>query len=207
MVRTPRPSPHRKVRTVPRLSSLCIALLISLGIFSCSSEPGVAPDGSLRVPVDFSGGYDTDPADGGRPVALIAAALGVEPEVFRQAFSGVEPARGGAPSEAQVQANKAALLAVLGPLGITNERLDEVSDYYRYRPGDGRLWEHRPAKAFALVKEGQVHGFDIVDRGAGYTTPPLIAVASLPNLRAAAQLYFSTDLKTNGSLKGMIVAE
>ena len=46
-----------------------------------------------RVPLMFSGGYETDP--GGRPVALIAGALRVPPDVFREAFRDVRPARGG----------------------------------------------------------------------------------------------------------------
>ena len=40
----------------------------------------------------FSGGTDTDPRDRGRPVVLVANGLGVTPEVFRDAFSGVHPA-------------------------------------------------------------------------------------------------------------------
>lgn len=43
------------------------------------------------VPVTFSGGHEIGKNDYGRPVALIAAALEVEPEVFREAFSGVTP--------------------------------------------------------------------------------------------------------------------
>src|SRR5436190_8396245 len=88
----------------------------------------------IKVPVTFSGGHDTDPQDRGRPVVLVAAALGVKPEVFREAFRGVTPARGGKPTPEQARSNKEALLKVLKPYGITNERLDEVSDYYRYRP-------------------------------------------------------------------------
>ncbi|MBW7459054.1 hypothetical protein K0U00_33890, partial [Paenibacillus sepulcri] len=84
--------------------------------------------------VVISGGFDTDPVDHGRPVVLIAAALGVPTEVFREAFSGVTPAGAGSggPTAEEAQQNKAALLKVLGSYGITNERLDEVSNYYRY---------------------------------------------------------------------------
>jgi len=185
-----------------RGAALCFLVFMISGISACS-PPEVA-----RIPVQFTGGHDTDPADHGRPVALIAAALGVEPEVFRQAFSGVQPAPGGtAPSGERVRENKQSLMAVLGPLGVTNERLDEVSDYYRYRPGEGNLWKVREAEAVALVKQGQIAGFEIEDGGAGYTTSPIIAVSGFPNLRAAAQLYFGTDLDTNGSIKGMSVAE
>jgi hypothetical protein len=83
-----------------------------------------------KVPVTFSGGHETDPKDHGRPVVLVAAALEVKPEVFREAFSGVTPARGGKPSQEEARRNKAALMKVLKPHGVTNERLDEVSNYY-----------------------------------------------------------------------------
>ena len=83
------------------------------------------PKGVSRVPVEFSGGHETDPRDGGRPVVLIAAALGVAPEVFRDAFSQVRPARGGRePEPAQVRQNKSVLMKALGKHGITNEKLD-----------------------------------------------------------------------------------
>jgi hypothetical protein len=70
---------------------------------------------------------------------LIAAALGVKPEEFRQAFSGVTPAKGRGPTAEEARRNKDALMRVLGPLGVTNDRLDEASDYYRYRPQAGEL--------------------------------------------------------------------
>ena len=53
--------------------------------------PGQVPD-SKRIELNFTGGYDTDPRDHGRPVVLVAAGLGVAPEVFREAFSHVHPA-------------------------------------------------------------------------------------------------------------------
>ena len=45
----------------------------------------------MKIPLTFSGGHDTDPQDHGRPVVLVAAGLGVKPEVFREAFRGVTP--------------------------------------------------------------------------------------------------------------------
>ena len=48
----------------------------------------------MRVPVKFSGEHELGPNDYGRPVPLLAAALGVTPEVFRKAFSGVTRRRG-----------------------------------------------------------------------------------------------------------------
>lgn len=185
-----------------RRGALCALAMIAIGLSACS-PPEIA-----RIPVQFTGGHDTDPVDHGRPVVLIAAALGVEPEVFREAFSKVEPAPGGtAPSGERVHTNKEVLMAALAPHGVTNERLDEVSDYYRYSPGPGELWKVRDAEAVALVKQGQIIGFEIEAGGAGYTTPPTITVSGFPSLRVAAQLHFGTDLKTNGSLKGMSVVE
>lgn len=185
-----------------RRGALCALVIIATGLSACS-PPEIA-----RIPVQFTGGHDTDPVDEGRPVVLIAAALGVEPEVFREAFSKVEPAPGGtAPSGDRVHANKEVLMAALGPHGVTNDRLDEVSDYYRYPPGEGQLWKVREAEAVALVKQGQIVGFEIEDGGAGYTVPPAITVSGFPSLRVAAQMDFGTDLETNGSIKGMSVAE
>ncbi|MBL7644897.1 MAG: hypothetical protein JNK74_01790 [Candidatus Hydrogenedentes bacterium] len=192
---------HDPLLSLRRLG-ICALALITACLSSCS-PPEIA-----RIPVQFTGGHDTDPVDHGRPVVLIAAALGVEPDVFRQAFSGVNPAPAGtAPSGERVHENKAVLLATLGPLGVTNARLDEVSDYYRYSPGPGELWKVREAEAVALVKQGQIIGFEIEDGGAGYTTPPTIRVSGFPSLRVAAQMHFGTDLKTNGSIKGMSVAD
>ena len=51
-----------------------------------------------EVPVVFSGGHEIGRNDFGRPVVLIAAALNVKPEIFREAFSGVTPAKGKGPT-------------------------------------------------------------------------------------------------------------
>jgi hypothetical protein len=130
------------------------------------------------MPVVFSGGHDTDPRDHGRPVVLVASALGVSSDVFRDAFSRVHPAGpgSGGPTREEARANKAALMSVLGKYGISNDRLDEVSNFYRYPPGSRELWKNRPAVANALVKNGVVTGYEIVDGGAGYTAPPTVTV-------------------------------
>lgn len=65
----------------------------------------------------FSAGHDTEAKDRGRPVVLIAAALGVEPEVFRESFSGVKPARDGKPTKEEAEQNKETLMRVLKPHG------------------------------------------------------------------------------------------
>src|SRR3954464_1418244 len=109
-----------------------IATMIALSVTMATSNTLAA---ETKVPVTFSGGHETDPRDHGRPVVLIAAALGLMPDVFRDAFSRVRPARDGRdPEPAQVRQNKAVLLDALEKYGITNEQLDRVSDYYRYPP-------------------------------------------------------------------------
>src|SRR5882757_5216491 len=105
-----------------------------------------------KAEVVFSGGHETDSRDHGRPVNLVAGALEVKPEVFREAFSGVTPAKNGKPSGEEARRNKTALMKVLQPYGVTNDRLDEVSNYYRYRPQAGEMWPVKEAKAVAIVE-------------------------------------------------------
>ncbi len=159
-----------------------------------------------RVPVTFTGGHDTEGKDRGRPVILVANALGVPPEIFREAFTQVKPAGPGEqPEPEQVRKNKAALMSALSPYGVTNDRLDEVSNYYRYRRGDGELWKHVDATAYATVVNGSVTGITITNPGAGYSSAPVISIAGMDKLRFAATVVFTTDLKTNGSIK--VIAE
>src|SRR6476646_5723851 len=126
--------------------SRTIALAVLAALFTVLHAPGA---GETKAPVVFSGGHETDPKDRGRPVVLIAAALGVKTEVFRDAFSGVRPAKDGKPSKEEAERNKDVLRRALKPHGVTNGRLDEVFDYYRYKPGKGKLWKTTPAKAYA----------------------------------------------------------
>ena len=165
---------------------------------------------SKNTPADtviFTGGYETDPRDHGRPVALIAAALGVKPEVFRQAFSNVKPARGGDPTPAQARANKEVLMAALGKYGITNDRLDNVSNYYRYQPERGGLWKHTPATAKAIIKEGTVTGLQITNAGSGYMTPPTVTIAGHEDVKVKVALEFSQDFWKNGSIKSLKIVK
>lgn len=152
-------------------------------------------------------GHETDPRDRGRPVSLIAAALGVEPQVFRDAFSGVTPARGGGPTAAHARANKQVLMDALGPHGVTNERLDEVSNYYRYQPQDGGLWRHTAAQATAVIEDGMVVAIEIVDAGSGYTNAPTVTVAGHDDVTIEASIEFTTDLETNGRLASLKIVE
>lgn len=168
-----------------------------------------APAGVTKVPVTFSGGHDTDPRDRGRPVILIGSALGVTAEIFRDAFSGVHPVgpgRGG-PNEAEARANKKVLMEALGKHGITNDRLDEVSNFYRYPPGSRELWKNKPAVANALVKDGKVVGYEIVEGGYGYTTPPEVSVPGVQGPAPKVELAFGKKFETNGSVSAITVGK
>lgn len=162
-----------------------------------------APAGTVL----FSAGYETNPVDRGRPVSLIAAALGVKPEVFRDAFSRVNPSRGGEPSAALARANKKALMDALGKHGVTNDRLDAVSNYYRYNGRAGEVWKRTPASARAIVRNGKVTGFTITNPGAGYTTPPTVFVAGHGDVRVKATIEFTRDFKTNGRVRTLTVVQ
>jgi hypothetical protein len=164
--------------------------------------------GVTRVPVVFSGGHNTDPRDGGRPVVLVAAGLGVTPEVFREAFSHVRPARAGnAPEPDQVRQNKEALLNALGKYGIDNDRIDTVSNYYRYVRSRNELWTNKQAIANALVKNGVIIGFEIVSGGAGYSSAPAISVPNLRTPPTWTKLAFGKNLTTNGSVSSITLAQ
>jgi hypothetical protein len=156
------------------------------------------------VEVHFSGGLQTDPVDRGRPVNLIAGALGVSPQVFREAFSRVRPApNGAAPSAQRARENKAVLMQALAPYGITNERLDDVSNHYRIRPQKGEVWPHTPAQAQALVRNGKVVGFEITRGGAGYNMPPGITLHGMPGVKARAILSSSPHFEQNGAVSAI----
>ena len=149
----------------------------------------------------ITGGHATDARDGGRPVVLIAAALGVPTAVFRKAFSAVTPAAGGQePDPEQVRRNKEALLKVLAPYGVTNERLDEVSNYYRYNGSAGEVWRQTAATARAVVRNGKVVAVRIVRAGAGYSSTPRVTLIGYPKVRVRATVAYGTDLATNGRI-------
>jgi len=160
------------------------------------------PAGVTRQPVVFSGGHDTVPVDHGRPVVLIAAALGVQDEVFREAFRHVHPAgpNSGGPTDAEARANKAALMGALGKYGVTDERLNTVSNFYRYPPGSRSLWRNKPATANALVKDGAIVSFEITDGGYGYTTLPTVTVPGFESAAMKVALSYGKDFETNGAV-------
>jgi len=180
-----------------------LLLLLLLVIFASQNAwaEKAQDTGCFNVPVVFSNGHQTDPQDHGRPVVLVAAGLGVPAQVFRNAFSGVHPAPAGRqPDPRQVHSNKETLLAALRPYGVTNNRLDEVSDYYRYNPSSGKLWPTRPASAYAIVKNGSILRYVVTAGGSGYSSAPDVTIPSMPGARAKAKLFFTTNLDNNGAV-------
>lgn len=155
------------------------------------------------APVKFSGGHETESRDHGRPVVLVAAGLGVKPEVFREAFSNVRPAKNGKPSGEEARRNKDVLMKALSPHGITNERLDEVSNYYRYQPQKGNLWPTTAAKAHAVVEDGKVKQIVVDQRGAGYSSQPVATIEGMENVKLKVNLAFGKDLKKNGAVESI----
>jgi hypothetical protein len=170
-----------------------------------SAETGRAAE--KEVPLEFSGGHDIGKDDFGRPVPLIAAALGVKPDEFRKAFSGVTPAKGRPPSEDEASKNKEALMKVLGPLGVTNDRLDAVSNHYRFQPQKGELWPTSPAKGYAVVEDGKVKKVVVTEAGSGYSSPPKVTVQGMGGGLLKATLHFDKEFKKNGSVASVEVAE
>lgn len=189
--------------------ALLAVVILSLVLIGCSQQEnsGVTLASAKSGQVVFTGGHETEAVDNGRPVVLIGNALGVEPEVFRDAFSGVTPAKNGSPTAEHARANKKILMDKLSPHGITNERLDEVSNFYRYRPQNGELWKHKPAVAVAIIEDGTITGFNITDGGYGYSSPPQVQVAGHEDVVVKAELEFTTDLETNGRVKSLTVVE
>jgi hypothetical protein len=141
-------------------------------------------------------------------VALIAGALGVPAEVFREAFSRVRPAAAGTtPDPEQVRRNKSVLMEALGKLGISNERLDTVSNYYRYVRSRGEMWPTTPAAGYARIENGKITGFVITSGGAGYNSPPSVTIQGMPGVPAQVKLAFGKDFDANGSVSEVTLAE
>ena len=164
-----------------------------------------AESAATRVPLVFSEGHETDPRDHGRPVSLVAGALGVSDDVFREAFSHVRPAKpgSGGPTREQARENKAALMKALGKYGVGNDRLDEVSNYYRYVRSRGEMWPTKEAAGYAEVVGGKVTGFVITRGGSGYSSPPVVTVKDMPEVKAEAKLAFGKDFESNGSVSAV----
>jgi hypothetical protein len=190
-----------------RLTAATAAGLLLAGLAAVTLSPRAGAAGEEQVPLVIWGGHDTDPRDRGRPVALVAGALGVSPEVFRSAFSGVRPAPlGTEPDPEQVRRNKAVLLGALARYGVTNDELDRVSNFYRYRPGRGELWPVAAAAGYAVVKDGAVTSVVITQPGYGYCAPPTVSVPGHPEVALEAELHFDRDVKKNGSVASVTPA-
>ncbi len=182
---------------------------VCLGILALviGAAAGTGLAAQKELPLEFTGGHEIGKDDFGRPVVLIAAALGVKPDDFRKAFSGVTPAKGGPPSGAEARKNKEALMKVLAPLGVTNERLDEVSDYYRFRSQNGELWKSSPAAGHAIVEDGKVTRIVITDAGSGYSTPPKVTIQGMPDVTLKVVVHLDKEFKRNGSVETVGVVE
>jgi hypothetical protein len=184
------------------------AVLPVFALAALAARAADSPAGNVtRVPVVFSEGHDTDPRDHGRPVILVAGALAVPPEVFREAFSHVHPAGpdSGGPTRDEARANKAALMSVLGKYGITNDRLDEVSNRYRYVKSHGQMWPTKEAVANALVQNGVITGYEIISGGFGYSSPPTVTVPNIKGQAPKVELAFGKDFEANGSVSAITV--
>ncbi|HZZ73619.1 MAG TPA: hypothetical protein VFE24_15305 [Pirellulales bacterium] len=188
---------------LPRLCSLVsLALLAWLG-----GNLSTASAADRTAPITFSGGHELGQNDFGRPCVLMAAALGVQPDVFREAFRAVHPARDGRPSGDEQRKNKAALLKVLGPQGVTNERMDEVANYYRFQPAKGEIWPTQAARAHAVIENGQIKRIVVTEPGSGYCTEPRAAVEGYAGAKLKVTLGLSKDFKLNGSIHKIEIAE
>jgi hypothetical protein len=92
--------PNRLIPIACALGALMVASYAGARTRTTTSQASA----TRTVRVTITGGYATDPRDNGRPVRLVAGALGVPPDVFREAFSHVTPAPGGEePDPDQVQ--------------------------------------------------------------------------------------------------------
>jgi hypothetical protein len=176
--------------------------LVALSAFLVmSSISRAAALDNETIDLVISGGHESDPRDHGRPVVLIGHALGVTPEIFREAFSRVRPAPAGErPTPERERQNKTVLLEALSRHGITNDQLDTVSNFYRYQPGRDRLWPTKNARAVAVLNDGKITSVKIIDPGAGYSSTPTITVPNHPDLVLTPTLSFGRDLKVNGSI-------
>ncbi len=190
------------------VASAVLALAVTTALVTAGTTSAKARSATRSAKVTISGGLSTDARDHGRPVVLIAAALGVPTAVFRDAFSRVTPAGtdSGGPDEALAQRNKQALLATLAPYGVTNDRLDEVSNYYRYNGAAGEMWPYTSARATAKIRDGKVAGITVTRAGSGYTTRPTVRVSGYPDAKVTVRLGHSTTFTRNGRVASLSIS-
>jgi hypothetical protein len=178
-----------------------LALMFAFAVVSTNANVVRAEE--TKVPLTISGGHETDPKDYGRPVVLVAGALGVKPEVFREAFSGVTPARDRPPTGEEARRNKEALMKVLKPFDVTNDRLDEVSNYYRYQPQKGEMWPTTTAEGYAVIEDGKIKKIVVTKPGAGYSSPPKVTIKGFEKVPLVATVEYDKDFKKNGAVKSI----
>jgi hypothetical protein len=177
---------------------------VSVGVLAVMT-PGLTRAESAPA-TKVSGGHVTKTIDKGRPVVLVASALGVPEAVFREAFSKVTPAPAGSePEPGQVDENKEALLSVLAPYGVTNDDLDRVSNHYRYNGSASELWPVKAAVLRATMRGGKVVGIRVISGGSGYTSAPRITVSGHPEVIAKAKLAFDRTFTRNGRITSVKV--
>ena len=97
-------------------------------------------------------------------------------------------------------------MKVLGPHQVTNDRLDEVSNYYRYRPQEDELWPTQEAQAYAMVECGEIKKLVVTRGGSGYSSPPKATVKGFEKVKLQTKLKFGKALNKNGSVVAVEVA-
>ena len=95
----------------------------------------------------------------------------------------------------------------MGPYGVTNDRLDEVSNYYRYVRSRGEMWPTKPAAAYAEVQHGKIVRFVVTKAGAGYSSPPSVSVPGFEGAAVKVELAWSKKLESNGSIAAITLTQ
>ena len=97
-------------------------------------------------------------------------------------------------------------MKVLAPLKVTNDRMDEVANYYRFRPQKGELWPTKPAEAYAVIDSGKIKEIVVTEPGSGYNTPPKATIDGFKNIRLESKIKYDKDLKKNGGIESVEIA-
>ena len=63
----------------------------------------------------------------------------------------------------------------------------------------------KPAVANAMVRDGMVIGYEVVDGGSGYSSPPDVAVPIVKRATARVELSFGKNLEKNGSISAITI--
>jgi hypothetical protein len=97
-------------------------------------------------------------------------------------------------------------MSALRPYGVTNDRLDTVSNYYRYVRSRNEAWPAKPAVGYAVVRNNTVLRYVVTDGGSGYSSAPRVTVPGLPGATGTAQIAYGPLFEKNGSVSDVIVA-